>query len=119
PDENVVDMAEHAASKALAAAGVATDDVDLVIVTTCTMSTPIPAAAPELASRLGIPAPGAYDLNTGCSGFVYALNSAAAAGQIGPARNVLGVASERVSASLGFPDPSEGSHRAGGARVGA
>ena len=106
PDETVVDMAEHAASKALAAAGVAADDVDLVIVTTCTMPTPIPAAAPELASRLGIPAPGAYDLNTGCSGFVYALNTAAATVQIGQARNVLVVAAERFSGWLDFSDRS-------------
>src|SRR6476646_10671934 len=57
PDETVVDMAEQAASKALAASGVSTDDIDLVLVATCTMVTQIPAAAPELASRLGIHAP--------------------------------------------------------------
>ena len=106
PDETVVDMAEHAASKALAAAGVAADDVDLIVVTTCTMPTPIPATAPELATRLGIPAPGAYDLNTGCSGFVYALNAAAGAVQIGQARNVLVVAAERFSGWLDFSDRS-------------
>jgi 3-oxoacyl-[acyl-carrier-protein] synthase-3 len=106
PDETVVDMAEHAASKALAAAGVGPDAVDLVIVATCTMSTPVPAAAPELASRLGIAAPGAYDLNTGCSGFVYAINAASAAVLAGQARNVLVVASERFSGWLDFNDRS-------------
>jgi 3-oxoacyl-[acyl-carrier-protein] synthase-3 len=106
PDETVVDMAEHAASKAIAAAGVATNDVDLVITATCTMPTPVPAAAPELASRLGIAAPGAYDLNTGCSGFVYALNTASAAVLTGQARNVLVVASERFSGWLDFSDRS-------------
>jgi 3-oxoacyl-[acyl-carrier-protein] synthase-3 len=104
PDETIVDMAEHAASKAIAAGGVATSDIDLVMVATCTMPTPIPAAAPELATRLGIVAPGAYDLNTGCAGFVYALNAASAAVLTGQARNVLVVASERFSGWLDFTD---------------
>ena len=54
PDETVVDMAEAAASKALAASGISTADVDLVVVATCTMPTPVPAASPQLATRLGI-----------------------------------------------------------------
>jgi 3-oxoacyl-[acyl-carrier-protein] synthase-3 len=106
PDETVVDMAEQAGSKALAASGVSTEDVDLVLVATCTMPTPVPAAAPELASRLGILAPGAYDVNSGCSGFVYALNAASAAVQTGQARHVLVVAAERFSGWLDMDDRS-------------
>ncbi len=106
PDETVVDMAEAAASKALAASGVTTSDVDLVLVATCTMPTPVPAAAPQLATRLGIDAPGAFDVNSGCSGFVYALNAASAAVHAGQARNVLVVASERFSGWLDFTDRS-------------
>ncbi len=105
-DETVVDMAEQAGSKALAASGVSTAEVDLVLVATCTMPTPVPAAAPNLASRLGIVAPGAYDVNSGCSGFVYALNAASAAVQTGQARNVLVVASERFSGWLDMSDRS-------------
>jgi 3-oxoacyl-[acyl-carrier-protein] synthase-3 len=106
PDETVVDMAEQAASKALAASGVSTAEVDLVLVATCTMPSPVPAAAPELASRLGIVAPGAYDVNSGCSGFVYALNAASAAVLAGQARNVLVVAAERFSGWLDMTDRS-------------
>lgn len=106
PDETVVDMAEQAASKALAASGVGPEDVDLVIVATCTMPTPVPAAAPNLANRLGIEAPGAYDINSGCSGFVYALNAASAAIRTGQARNVLVVAAERFSGWLDMTDRS-------------
>src|SRR2546430_1493365 len=80
--------------------------VDLVIVAPCPMTTPVPAAAPELAARLGIDAPGAYDLNTGCSGWVYAVNAASAAVLTGQARNVLVVASERFSGWLDFNDRS-------------
>lgn len=105
-DESVLDMAEAAGSKALAAAGVAATEVDLVLVATCTMPTTVPAAAPQLASRLGIPAPGAFDVNSGCSGFMYALNAASAAVQSGHARHVLVVASERFSGWMDFTDRS-------------
>ncbi len=105
-DETVVDMAEQAGSKALAASGISAAEVDLVLVATCTMPTPVPAAAPNLATRLGIDAPGAYDINSGCSGFVYALNSASGAVLTGQARNVLVVASERFSGWLDMTDRS-------------
>jgi 3-oxoacyl-[acyl-carrier-protein] synthase-3 len=106
PDETVVDLAEQAASKALASSGVSSEDIDLVVVATCTMPTPVPAAAPKLANRLGISAPGAYDVNTGCSGFVYAINAASAAVLTGQARNVLVVAAERFSGWLDMTDRS-------------
>ncbi len=106
PNETVVDMAEQAASKALAASGVSVDDVDFVLVATCTMPTPVPAAAPQLAHRLGIDAPGAYDISSGCSGFVYAVNAASAAVRAGQAANVLVVAAERFSGWLDMTDRS-------------
>ena len=106
PDETVVDMAEAAASKAIAASGISTAEIDLVLVATCTMPSPVPAAAPNLANRLGIDAPGAFDVNSGCSGFVYALNVASSAVLAGQARNVLVVASERFSGWLDMADRS-------------
>ncbi len=106
PDETVLDLAEQAASKALAAGGVSTSDIDLVLVATCTMTSPVPAAAPTLAHRLGIDAPGAYDINSGCSGFVYALNAAAAAVQTGQAGHALVVGAERFSGFLDMTDRS-------------
>jgi len=106
PDETVVDMGEQAASKALATSGVSPEDVDLVLVATCTMATPVPAAAPQIAYRLGIQSPGAFDVNTGCAGFVYALNAASAAVLTGQARHVLVVASERFSGWLDMADRS-------------
>ena len=97
PDESVADMAVAAGGKALAASGLAPTDVDLVVVATCTMPTPIPSAAAQVASRLGIPAPGAYDLNAACAGFVYGLSTAASAVTSGAARNVLLVGAEKLS----------------------
>ncbi|HEV7655600.1 MAG TPA: beta-ketoacyl-ACP synthase III [Mycobacteriales bacterium] len=97
PQESVEDMAVAAGGKALAASGLAPDDIDLVVVATCTMPTPIPSAAAQVASRLGITAPGAYDLNGACAGFVYGLSAAASAVTAGAARNVLLVGSEKLS----------------------
>ena len=79
-------MAEAAGSKALAASGRRRRP-------TSTSSSSRPArcrrrsrAAPELAYRLGIDAPGAYDVNSGCSGFVYALNAGLGRGARRPGR---------------------------------
>src|ERR1700753_3187341 len=102
--ETVVDMGEVAARNALTASGVSSDDIDLVLVATCTMPTPVPAAAPQLAYRLGINSPGAFDVNSGCSGFMYALSTASAAVPPGHARNVLVVAAERFSGWIDFND---------------
>ncbi len=104
PDETVVDMAEAAGAAAIANSGVPVSEIDLVIVATCTMVSPVPAAAPQLATRLGIDSPGAFDINSGCSGFVYSLNMASAAVLAGQARNVLVVASERFSGWLDYDD---------------
>jgi 3-oxoacyl-[acyl-carrier-protein] synthase-3 len=106
PDETVVDLAEAAASKAIAASGLDADRIDLVVVATCTMASPVPAAAPQLATRLGIPAPGAFDINNGCSGFVYALDTASAAVRLGRARAALVVAAERFSGWIDHTDRS-------------
>ena len=102
--ETVVDMAEAAGAKALAASGVSPTDVDLVIVATCTMTSSVPNAGPQVGNRLGMGHPAAYDLNAGCAGFAYALNQASASVQAGMARNALVVASERFSGWLDFQD---------------
>ena len=97
PDESVVDMAVTAGGKALAASGLSAADIDLVIVATCTMPSPIPSAAPQVATRLGIDAPGAYDINAACAGFVYGLTAAASGVTTGAARNVLLVGAEKLT----------------------
>jgi 3-oxoacyl-[acyl-carrier-protein] synthase-3 len=97
PDETVPDMAVAAGGKALAGSGLAPTDIDLVIVATCTMPTPIPSAAAQVAARLGISAPGAYDLNGACAGFSYGLAGAAAAITAGASTNVLVVGAEKLT----------------------
>jgi 3-oxoacyl-[acyl-carrier-protein] synthase-3 len=69
PDETVADMAVAAGGKALAGSGLSPTDIDLVIVATCTAEVTIPNTAAIVARRLGINAPGAFDLNAACAGF--------------------------------------------------
>jgi 3-oxoacyl-[acyl-carrier-protein] synthase III len=104
PDETVADMAVVAGGKALAASGLSPADIDLVIVATCSTETAIPNASAEVAHRLGIVAPGAYDLNAACAGFCYALSNASDAVRAGSARHVLVIGSEKMTA---WVDPDD------------
>jgi 3-oxoacyl-[acyl-carrier-protein] synthase III len=96
-DESVVDMAAVAGGKAIAACGLQPGDIDLVVVATCTMPTQLPNAAAQVGSRLGIRAPGAFDVNAACAGFVYGVSTAASAVVSGTARHVLVVGAEKLS----------------------
>jgi 3-oxoacyl-[acyl-carrier-protein] synthase-3 len=104
PDETVTDMAVQAGGKALAASGLSAADVDLVIVATCTSEVQIPNVSASVASRLGIVAPGAYDLNAACAGFCYALANAADSIRTGSARNVLVIGAEKLSQWVDWTD---------------
>jgi 3-oxoacyl-[acyl-carrier-protein] synthase-3 len=106
PDESMPDMAVAAGGKALAASGLAPADIDLVIVATCSAEAPIPNAAATVASRLGITAPGAYDLNAACAGFCYALASASDAVRAGSATHVLVIGAEKMSSWIDPKDRS-------------
>jgi 3-oxoacyl-[acyl-carrier-protein] synthase-3 len=97
PDESLADMATAAGGKALAGSGLSPEDIDLVIVATCTPEAPIPNTAATVASRLGIRAPGAYDLNAACAGFCYALAAASDSVRSGTATNVLVIGAEKLS----------------------
>ena len=106
PDETVNDMAVAAGGKALAASGLSPADIDLVIVATCTPEASIPNVSASVAHRLGIVAPGAYDLNAACAGFCYALSSASDAVRSGSARNVLVIGAEKLSQWVDWTDRS-------------
>jgi 3-oxoacyl-[acyl-carrier-protein] synthase-3 len=106
PDETVADMAVAAAGKALAGSGLSPADIDLVIVATCTPEVMIPNTAAVVARRLGINAPGAYDLNAACAGFCYGLANASDAIRAGSARHVLVIGTEKLSQWVDWTDRS-------------
>jgi 3-oxoacyl-[acyl-carrier-protein] synthase III len=106
PEETVADMAVAAGGKALAASGLSPADIDQVIVATCTPEAPIPNTAATVATRLGIAAPGAYDLNAACAGFCYALATASDAVRAGTSRHVLVIGAEKLSQWVDWTDRS-------------
>jgi 3-oxoacyl-[acyl-carrier-protein] synthase III len=104
--ETVADMASIAAEKALAGSGLSADAIDLVVVATCSARDRSPNVATRVAARLGLAAPAAYDLNTACSGFSYALATADHAIRSDAARNALVVGAEKMTDTLDWTDRS-------------
>jgi 3-oxoacyl-(acyl-carrier-protein) synthase III len=96
-DETLVEMAVAAGGKAIAASGLAPDELDLVIVASASLRAPIPGIGPQVAHRLGVPRPGSFDLNAGCAGFCYALGVANDSIRAGSSRNALVVGVERLT----------------------
>ena len=103
-DTLLVDMAVDAGAKAVADAGLTPADLDTVIVATCTMPNPIPNAAAQVAHKIGISAPGAFDLNAACAGFCYGLGVASDLIRAGSAKKVLVIGAEKLTDSV---DPTD------------
>ncbi|MEV6876497.1 beta-ketoacyl-ACP synthase III [Amycolatopsis sp. NPDC051128] len=103
-DELLTDLAVAAGTAALADAGVDPSEVDTVILPNCTMPTLIPNAAAQVAARIGIPSPGAFDLNAACAGFCYGLGVASDLVRAGSAKKVLVIGAEKLTDSV---DPTD------------
>ncbi|MEX1656937.1 beta-ketoacyl-ACP synthase III [Streptomyces pseudovenezuelae] len=97
------DLAVEAGHRALKSAG-GSDAVDMVIVATATPDQPVPATAPDVAARLGLGPAAAFDLQAGCSGFLYGLATASAALIAGHAERVLLIGAEVFSTVLNAAD---------------
>ncbi|RPF37621.1 beta-ketoacyl-ACP synthase III [Streptomyces sp. TLI_185] len=97
PDEPVDELAAHAAAKALAAAGLAPGDIDLVLVATSTAVDRSPNMAARVAARLGIPSPAAMDVNVVCAGFTHALATADHAVRAGASMRALVIGADKMS----------------------
>jgi len=93
----VSDLATVAAHRALAAAGMGPEDVDLLIIATCSPDTVIPSTAAHVQRKLGAHHAAVFDLNAGCSGFIYALSVATALIRSGGYRAALVIGSERIT----------------------
>ena len=104
PAETTSDLALHAARGALDAAGIAAEDVDLIIVATTTPDMVFPSTACILQAKLGARGGPAFDVQAVCSGFVYALAIADRMVAGGLARNALVVGAEIYSRILDWSD---------------
>ncbi|MGG1311249.1 beta-ketoacyl-ACP synthase III [Cohnella laeviribosi] len=77
PEQATSDLAYEASLKALAAAGISADQLDLIIVATITPDMFFPSTACILQEKLGAKKAAAFDLSAACSGFIYGLANAA------------------------------------------
>jgi 3-oxoacyl-[acyl-carrier-protein] synthase III len=99
------DLAAEASRRALDAAGMQPNDIDLVIVATSTPDCIFPSTAALLQAKLGIDnGCAAFDVQAVCSGFVYALTIADAMIKTGSANRALVVGAEVFSRILDFND---------------
>ncbi|QCI79850.1 ketoacyl-ACP synthase III [Hankyongella ginsenosidimutans] len=97
-------LGHRAAEAALAAAGVAADDIDLIIVATATPDQTFPSTATRIQASLGITRGAAFDVQAVCSGFVYALSVADSMIRAGQARMALVIGAETFSRILDWED---------------
>ena len=102
----LVDMAVEAGALAVKDAGLVATDIDTVIVATCTMPDTIPNAAAQVADRIGVPAPGAFDVNTACAGFCYGVGVAADLIRAGSSARTLVIGAEKLSDWMDWDDRS-------------
>lgn len=103
-DITTADLATAAAERALKSAG--GGDVHALVLATTTPDRRCPATAPEVASRLGLGCIPAFDVSAVCSGFLYALATAAGFLAAGLAERVMVVAAESFSTLLDPDDRS-------------
>jgi len=107
PEETTCTLAVHAARSALQQAGVEPEELDLVIVATCTPDySNMPATASLVQHALGAPRAGAFDLNAVCSGFLYGLATGSQFILNGAYRSVLVIGAEVFTRILDWQDRS-------------
>ncbi len=98
------DLALRAAKDALADAGVAAEDLDLIIVATLTSDRIIPSTACMIQNLLGANHAAAFDLSAACSGFAYAASVAAQFIETGAYKKALVIGAETLSKYINWED---------------
>lgn len=102
--ETTTDLAEHAARRAIDAAGIAPSDIDLIILATTTPERTFPSTACLVQSRLDIHGCPAFDVQAVCAGFAYAISVADQFIRAGSAKKALVIGAETFSRILNWED---------------
>jgi 3-oxoacyl-[acyl-carrier-protein] synthase-3 len=105
-NESTTDMGSQAAKAAMEMARVTPDQIDTIIVATVTADHLFPSAACMIQKELEANNAAAFDVSAGCSGFVYALESANNSIRLGQSNTVLVVGAERLSSVVNWKDRS-------------
>lgn len=103
-DQHSSDLAYEASRRAIEAAGVGADDIDLIIVATTTPDIIFPSTACLLQAKLGNGTAAAFDVQAVCTGFVYGLSVADKFIRSGSHRRALVVGTEVISRLLDWKD---------------
>ena len=103
-EEKTSDMAYEAAIKAIKAAKIDANSIDLIIVATTTPDKVFPSTACTLQNKLGIEECPAFDIQAVCSGFIYALSVADKYIKTNSARTVLVVGADAMSTITDYSD---------------
>ncbi len=103
-DEYTSDMGVKAAENAIKNANLKKEDIDLIITATITGDYPWPSTATIIANKLKLSDVPAFDISAACSGFIYGLKLSASLIKSGDFKNILLVASEKLSAITDWTD---------------
>lgn len=103
-DETTSDLATGAAKNALENAGIAPDDIDLIIVATVTSDMFFPATACFVQKKLGAKNALCFDISAACSGFLYALQIARHFLTHGTRKHALVIGAEKLSTLINWED---------------
>ena len=106
PEMTAADMGAGAARIAMERAGVAPEDVDILIVSTATPDRWLPATACDIQALIGVTKAVAFDVGAACSGFLYALTVAEGYVSSGRGKIALVVATEKLSSIVDWEDRS-------------
>ncbi|MFT4929916.1 MAG: 3-oxoacyl-[acyl-carrier-protein] synthase-3 [Phenylobacterium sp.] len=105
-EESVVTLGAAAAQKALEAAGINPQDLDMIIVGTTSSAITLPSAACEVQRILNVPNIPAFDIAAACSGFIYSVSIADQYIKSGMAKRVLVIGADTLSRLCGPEDRS-------------
>lgn len=105
-EDTTASLGLAAAHQALQVADVDPASIDLIVAATCTADMIFPSCASQIQNGLGVTGAGAFDINAACSGFVYAMSTAAQFLMTGAYRRVLVVGTEIYSRILDWNDRS-------------
>ncbi|MCX8055071.1 MAG: ketoacyl-ACP synthase III [Ignavibacteria bacterium] len=101
------DLIVPAAEQCIAKRGISKDDIDCVIVATVTPDHFFPSTAAVVQNKLGLKNAWGFDLSAACSGFVFALTTAAGLVESGVCRNVLLCGADKMSSIVNFQDRNQ------------
>ncbi len=105
-EETTASLSAEAARRAMEMAGVTAEELDLILVATCTADTLVPSTACLVQDEIGAVHAAAFDVNAACSGFVFALSIVDMYMQAGACNTALVIGAETLSRIVSWEDRS-------------